>query len=533
MFPILIFSTIAIATVASLHGGVPLNYSGFIISLSVLKLVAAVLLPMLQQLITFQGSIASFDRVQAYLVEEGDQSPNNARQPDGPEEEHGLLTTGEFGDSFELEEDVLKCHGNKVFDIADADFGYGQGQPILRDITLTISKGSFSTIIGKVGCGKSVMLQSLVLEVPALRGRVKRNHHRVSFCSLPVWLRNTSVRENIMGESAFEEEWYRRVVWACGLEQDLRELANGHSTSVGTNGMALSGGQRNRVALARSIYARNPVLVIDDVLSGLDNTTKSLVYTRVFGSEGLLRQMDCTTVLATHSKLGIAESDRVIVMSEGRIIADGHYLSLKQTPGLWDTYFENDSNRPEQDSRDRDYHQENSEKEAPDEITEVQANSDVDWKRKGSSGTLLSYLKGVGTTRMAIYLALMTATYTANAIQYMWVNTLLKRSISVLLLRRNISIFTGISLSSFFLTVIFLVYFFRGLCPRSGLKLHAKQLAILMRAHFTATTIKDTGYITNLFSQDTAIVDRLLPILWLNISTGKWSSKNPVCNTAD
>lgn len=519
MFPILIFGTLTFVATTSLRGGSPLNYDGLFTSLSVLKLMAALMLPMLQEIITFQGATASFDRMQAYLVAEREKELDSHEKEDAPP---GGIQLADH-DGFELQENFSKPRRAKAFEITNASFGFHDARPLLHQITLTIDEGSFVMLVGKVGSGKSLMLQSLIGEMTSLEGAFERGHSGIAYCTQPAWLRNVSVRQNILGESLFEESWYDTVVRACGLEQDLRELPNGDATLVGSGGMALSGGQKNRVSLARAVYARKSVVVIDDILSGLDSTTENLVFARVFGHEGLLRQMNCTTVLATHSVRWTAQSDKIVVMSEGRIIADGHHEILMKTPELWKTYClpEDEAGSSEDDGHVHADFREIEKKEAADVVPAAEAGQEADYRRKGESGTLIYYLKGVGKTRMAIYLALMTATYTVNAVQFIWVQKLLKDSVSVVLFCRSIGIFTGISVLAFFLIGTFLVYFFLILCPRSGLRMHARQLAVFMKAHFSSIVTKDVGDITNLFSQDTIIVDRLLPILWLNISTGK------------
>ncbi|POS68992.1 hypothetical protein DHEL01_v212613 [Diaporthe helianthi] len=113
------------------------------------------------------------------------------------------------------------------------------------------------------------------------------------------------------------------------------------------------------------------------------------------------------------------------------------------------------------------------------------------------------------------------ATSTSNAVQFIWVQKLVRDSVSVVFLSRSITAFTSISIFAFSVVAIYLSYFFIVLCPRSGLRMHSRQLSALMKVKFTALVTKNSGEITNLFSQDTIIVDRLLPMLLLNISSDK------------
>ncbi|KAL2279295.1 hypothetical protein FJTKL_13505 [Diaporthe vaccinii] len=524
MFPILIFATFTLVAASSLRGGPSFHAEAMFASLSLLKLMAALVLPFLQTMITCQGAGASVDRIQSYLVDDGEahRSPMASRLPEA--------NTGQRAEAdaqgFELQENFARPGRKCAFEIAAADFGFGNGQPLLHKITLAIDSGSFTMVIGRVGSGKSLLLLSLLGELAVLDGQANRSYPDASYCSQPPWLRNVSVRDSILGESAFEAGWYSSVIWACGLDQDFQELSSGDATLVGTGGMSLSGGQKNRVSLARAVYARKPVVVVDDVLSGLDKTTEKLVFSRVFGRNGLLRQMQCTIVLATHSVGWAAQSDKIVVVSEGRIVADGHYDTLLRIPGLWETHCSSVSGTAstEEDipTQSKSQELEKTEKKAqhvqPESKTKTDA--DDDYRRKGHAGTLMYYLLGFGKVRIALYILLSLATYTSNAVQFIWVQKLVKESVSVVIFSRSISVFTSISFFAFSVTAIYLSYFFLVLCPRSGLRLHARQLSALMKAKFTALVTKDSGEITNLFSQDTIIVDRLLPLLVLNISTG-------------
>jgi ABC-type multidrug transport system fused ATPase/permease subunit len=532
MFPILIFATFTLVAASSLRGGHTFNAESMFASLSLLKLMAALVLPFLQTMITCQGAGASIDRIQSYLVDEGEahKSPIDLRLP---EAETGQRAEAD-AHGFELQENFAKPSRTWAFEIAAADLGFCMGQPLLHKITLAIDRGSFTMVVGKVGSGKSLLLLSLLGELAVLDGQAKRSYPDASFCSQPPWLRNVSIRDNILGESAFEADWYSSVTWACGLDQDFHELSNGDATLVGTGGMSLSGGQKNRVSLARALYARKPVVVVDDVLSGLDKTTEKLVFSRVFGRNGLLRQMQCTIVLATHSVGWAAQSDKIVVLSEGRIVSDGHYDTLIRIPGLWETHCSSVSGTSaiEEDNPTQAKSQEleKSEKKVPHVQTESEKKTEAgdDYRRKGHAGTLMYYLLGFGKARIALYIVLSIATYTSNAAQFIWVQKLVKDSASVVLFSRSISVFTSISFFAFSIIAIYLAYFFLVICPRSGLRLHARQLSTLMKAKFTALVTKDSGEITNLFSQDTIIVDRLLPILVLNISTGKLCCRHPI-----
>lgn len=127
------------------------------------------------------------------------------------------------------------------------------------------------------------------------------------------------MRENILGISLYDDIWYRTVTDACGLTDDFSDLPMGDTTQIGSQGFALSGGQKQRLvrsiiskklnknrtnqyqSLARAIYSRAKIIILDDVFSGLDATTEKHVFTKLLGSDGILRKLEATVILVTHS----------------------------------------------------------------------------------------------------------------------------------------------------------------------------------------------------------------------------------------
>ena len=119
--------------------------------------------------------------------------------------------------------------------------------PVLKDITISIEMNLVTAVVGPVGSGKSMLLLSILGETLHLGGKTTRNKTAIAYCSQTPWLMNSSVRSNIIGILEFEEEWYRMVVWSCGLDDDFAQISEGDRTNVGSNGVSLSGGQKQRI----------------------------------------------------------------------------------------------------------------------------------------------------------------------------------------------------------------------------------------------------------------------------------------------
>lgn len=153
------------------------------------------------------------------------------------------------GPSVDLEKTSIGSHprGNLV-EFHNQSFGWKDAKyPVLRAIDLTIEQGAFTAIIGPVGSGKSTLLESILGESLATEGSTKRNFATIGYCSQTPWLQSHTVRENIIGNMDFDKDWYKTVIWACGIEEDLSRLAQGDKTPVGSNGLKLSGGQKQRI----------------------------------------------------------------------------------------------------------------------------------------------------------------------------------------------------------------------------------------------------------------------------------------------
>ncbi|KAF4918159.1 ABC transporter gloK [Colletotrichum viniferum] len=186
--------------------------------------------------------------------------------------------------------------------------------PILQNVNLRIPPSTLTILIGRVGSGKTVLLRGLLGELP-MTGSVKTLDGGVAYCAQTTWLTTSTVKENILGQSSLNQDWYDKVFHA--------------------KGQSLGGGQKQRVALARAVYSRKPVLVVDDALSGLDSSTQNHIWDNVFGQNGLVRQFGTTIILATHSLSYLKYGDHIVILGDdGKIANQGRFTAVRQSAYL-------------------------------------------------------------------------------------------------------------------------------------------------------------------------------------------------------
>jgi ATP-binding cassette subfamily C (CFTR/MRP) protein 1 len=392
----------------ALSRGAAFDFQVLFGSLSALKLVTAPLGTSLQLIAIFTNSMASLERVQVYLRSE---TIDRCDHEDS---------------SFDAEQDGVRMESFNPANTSDirlvgASFGVRAGHPILKDLNLRINPGTFQIIIGTVGSGKSLLLRSLVGEMWHDQGIADLPSTGVAFCAQNPWLRNVSIRDNILSETSFDAEWYATVVWSCSLDIDFQDLRNGDMTLIGSKGISLSGGQKNRISLARALYARKSTLILDDILSGLDKTTEMLVFKRVFGKEGLLRKSRSTVVLATHSSHWTFEADEIITMSTGTILKQVSYDQLvhARALGLLCAY-EEDSSSGSDIAVQRDTARNISPTKPTNINLPVDPSLSEDERRSGDKRSFMFYLASVGLLHSTIYTVLLFLGNGATTAQCEW-----------------------------------------------------------------------------------------------------------------
>ena len=221
-------------------------------------------------------------------------------------------------------------------------FSYG-GEPVLRDVCLTIPKGKMVAVVGPSGAGKSTMADLLPrfydVEGGAIRidGRDIRTLSLESLTSLmgivtqETFLFNDTVYGNIaFGQEGVGREAVEAAARVANADAFIRALPQGYDTNIGDRGAKLSGGQRQRIAIARAVLKNPPILILDEATSALDTESERLV------QDALSRLLESRTSLVIAHRLStIRHADEIYVVQDGRIVEHGNHEDLVAKNGLY------------------------------------------------------------------------------------------------------------------------------------------------------------------------------------------------------
>jgi ATP-binding cassette subfamily B protein len=237
--------------------------------------------------------------------------------------------------------DLVECRGDVRFE--NVDFAYGDGPRVLRGLSLHLRPGETVAMVGRTASGKTTVSRLLPRFYDVNSGSVEVDGHdvrEITLASLRAqigvvldepYLFTCSIRDNIAygrPDAGLEEvETAARAANAHGF---ITELPDGYETVVGERGYTLSGGQRQRIAIARTLLLNPPILVLDDATSAVDVQVEQEIH------EALRVLMQGrTTLIVAHRLSTIGLADRVVLLDQGRIVADGTHGQLLETTPLY------------------------------------------------------------------------------------------------------------------------------------------------------------------------------------------------------
>jgi ATP-binding cassette subfamily B protein len=249
--------------------------------------------------------------------------------------------------------DLVDCRGDVRFE--DVSFAYASdslmaaaakqgGNPnVLTDLNLHLSPGDTVALVGRTGSGKSTVARVLARFYDATEGTVRVDGHDVRDLTLTSlranigvvldepFLFSASIRDNIAyGRPDASMEEVVAAAEAAGAAGFILHLSEGYDTVVGERGYTLSGGQRQRIAIARTLLINPPILILDDATSAIDVQVEQRIHA------GLRVLMEGrTTLIIAHRLSTISLADRVVLLDQGRIVADGTHASLLASTPLY------------------------------------------------------------------------------------------------------------------------------------------------------------------------------------------------------
>lgn len=264
------------------------------------------------------------------------------------------LTAEELQEDAVIREPTVQENGEESVRIRDATFTWNKEEPrnALEDINFSAHKGELSCVVGRVGAGKSSFLQSMLGDLWKIKGEVILRGTSAYVAQSP-WVMNASVKENIVFGYRWDPHFYDRTVKACALLEDFASLPDGDQTEVGERGISLSGGQKARLTLARAVYARADIYLLDDVLSAVDQHVGRHIIDNVLGSKGLLAGK--TRILATNSIPVLMEASFIALLRDGKILEKGTYEQLMAMKGEISSLIrtaQNEESQSEDESRE-------------------------------------------------------------------------------------------------------------------------------------------------------------------------------------
>uniref|UniRef100_A0A669B8E5 Multidrug resistance-associated protein 4 n=1 Tax=Oreochromis niloticus TaxID=8128 RepID=A0A669B8E5_ORENI len=226
----------------------------------------------------------------------------------------------------------LICYWNKTLE-----------SPTLQNVSFAVRSEQLLAVIGPVGAGKSSLLSAILGELSQESGVIKVKGE-LTYTSQQPWILPGTIRSNILFGKELNLKKYDRVLRACALKRDMDLLPGGDLAIVGDRGANLSGGQKARVSLARSVYQDADIYLLDDPLSAVDAEVGRHLFEECIC--GLLRKKP--RILVTHQLQYLKAADQIVVLKEGQMVARGTYSELQGSGLDFTSLLKEDKDQDEQ-----------------------------------------------------------------------------------------------------------------------------------------------------------------------------------------
>lgn len=215
--------------------------------------------------------------------------------------------------------------------------------PVLKKINFSLKEGQTLGLVGRVGAGKTTIIQLLLREFDGYDGSITLNGYDIREIPLNVLLRqvsyvpqnnylfSTSIQKNIaFSDVAAEDTAIVEAAKKSDLHDDILKMPRSYETLVGENGVALSGGQKQRMSIARALLKHSEILILDDALSAVDARTESEIL-KALRKE----RAGKTTLIAAHRLTSVMNADLILVLKDGQIVERGNHQELLAEDGWY------------------------------------------------------------------------------------------------------------------------------------------------------------------------------------------------------
>lgn len=233
--------------------------------------------------------------------------------------------------------------GDLHYDIKSFAYPDEKDTSVLKNIDFTLKPGQTLGLVGRVGAGKTTIIQLLLREFDQYEGKITLNGKDIRTIPLKVllsqisyvpqnnFLFSTSIENNIAFSSEnAEKNDIASAAKKSDLHDDVLQMPNGYQTLVGENGISLSGGQRQRMSIARALLKDSQILILDDALSAVDAKTETEILTAL-----RKERKNKTTMIAAHRLTSVMDADLILVLKDGQIVERGNHQQLLDEDGWY------------------------------------------------------------------------------------------------------------------------------------------------------------------------------------------------------
>ncbi|MBE5863019.1 MAG: ABC transporter ATP-binding protein [Lachnospiraceae bacterium] len=239
------------------------------------------------------------------------------------------------------EERKEECRLDHSVQLSDIEFSYDGTKKVLDHLSYEFEKGKSYAIVGASGCGKSTLLQLLLAGMNGYSGNIRYDdmdiknirpeslYNTVSTIQQNVFVFNASIRDNVTMFQEFPKEEVDRVIEMAGLQELIAE--KGEDYLCGENGSGLSGGEKQRISIARALLRNAKMLLIDEATAALDAETSSRII------KAILALKNMTRIVVTHDLDAgtLQKYDSILTLKNGRIVEDGSFDTLMKNKGYF------------------------------------------------------------------------------------------------------------------------------------------------------------------------------------------------------